>query len=312
MVGAPHPFRFGVQVAAAADAAAWADLARRAEALGYDVLAMPDHVGIQFAYAPALAAAACTTTRLRIGTLVLATDFRQPATVAGEATTLDLLSGGRYELGLGVGGSLLDDYTLLGLPFAPPGIRVGRFAESLAAIKGLFGAEPVTLAGRHVRLGGLVGFPRPVQRPHPPILIGAGGARMLALAAREADIVSVLVGMSPAGEFDLRDVRATALDAKVALLRASAGDRFARLELHLLVQQLAIGDAAPQVGAALAGRWHLTPEEVAETPYALIGTVDSIVAQLVARRRRFGFSYYTVRDRDMAAFAPVVAALAGH
>jgi len=150
-----------------------------------------------------------------------------------------------------------------------------------------------------------------VQRPHPPILIGAGGPRMLALAAREADIVSVLVGMSPAGEFDLREVRATALDAKVALLRASAGDRFDRLELHLLVQQLAVGDEAIGAGAALANRWHLTPDEVTETPYALIGTVGEIAAQLLARRERFGFSYYTVRDRDMAAFAPVVAALRG-
>lgn len=304
-----HPFRFGVQVAKADSGVGWADLARRTEALGYDVLVMPDHVGIQLAYAPALAAAACATTRLRIGTLVLATDFRQPASIASEAATLDLISGGRYELGLGVGGSLLADYAFIGLPFETPGIRVGRFKESLAAIKALFGEEPVTQAGQHVRLQGLVGFPRPVQRPYPPILIGAGGKRMLALAAREADIVSVLIAMSPEGQFDLSELRAEAIDAKMVWMREAAGDRFDQLELHVLLQHLAITDNAAEAQASLSRRWKINPEEVAASPYALLGTVDAIVAQLVTRRDRFGFSYYTVFDRDMEAFAPIIAAL---
>lgn len=306
-----HPFRFGVQVAKADSGVGWADLARRAEALGYDVLVMPDHVGIQLAYAPALAAAACATSRLRIGTLVLATDFRQAATVASETATLDLLSGGRYELGLGVGGSLLNDYALLNQPFEAPGVRVGRFAESLATIKSLLGEGPVTVAGQHVRLNGLVGFPRPVQRPAPPILIGAGGKRMLALAARQADIVSVLVAMSPTGVFDLSELRAEAIDAKIAWMREAAGARFDQLELHALLQHLAITDDATQATATLAGRWGLTTEEVNESPYALIGSVEEIVAQLVARRDRFGFSYYTAFDRDMEAFAPIITALKG-
>ncbi len=304
-----RPFRFGVQVADATDAAVWAAQARRAEALGYAVLVMPDHIGIQFAYAPALAAVADATTRLRIGTLVLATDFRQPASIASEAATLDLLSGGRYELGLGVGGTLLADYTLLGQPFEKPGVRVGRFEESLHAIKRLFGEEPVTQEGTHVRLNGLVGFPRPVQRPTPPILVGAGGKRMLALAAREADIVSVLVAMSPEGKFDLGELRAGAIEGKLAWMRAAAGERFAQVELHILLQRRAITDDRNPVLADLAARWGLTTEEVAATPYALVGTVAEIAAQLVARRERFGFSYYTVFDRDMEPFAPIVAAL---
>ena len=305
------PFRFGVQAADACDAAAWAAQARRAEALGYDILAMPDHVGIQFAYAPALAAAASATTRLRIGTLVLATDFRQPAAIAGEAATLDLLSDGRYELGLGVGGTVLADYALLGRPFETPGVRVGRFAESLRAVKLLFGEGPVTLEGRHVRLHGLVGFPRPVQRPHPPILVGAGGKRMLALAAREADIVSVLVAMSPVGAFDLGELRAAAVGDKLALLRASAADRFDQIELHLLLQRLVVTDEREPVLADIAARWGITAEEVAMSPYALIGTVGAIAGQLIARRERLGFSYYTIFDRDMELFAPIVAALSG-
>ena len=309
MKNATRPFRFGVQVAETPSAPRWAEQARRVEALGYDVLVMPDHIGIQLAYAPALAAAACATSRLRIGTLVLATDFRQAATVASETATLDLLSGGRYELGLGVGGSLLNDYALLGQPFETPGVRVGRFAESLAAIKRLLSAGPVTVTGQHVRLNGLVGFPRPVQQPAPPILVGAGGKRMLALAARQADIVSVLVAMSPTGVFDLSELRAEAIDAKIAWIREAAGDRFDQLELHALLQHLAITDNAAEAQAGLSRRWKINPEEVAASPYALLGTVDAIVAQLVTRRDRFGFSYYTVFDRDMEAFAPIIAAL---
>lgn len=306
-----HLFRFGVQMAVAGSGTAWAEQARRAEALGYDILVMPDHIGIQLAYAPALAAAACATTRLRIGTLVLATDFRQPAAIAGDAATLDLLSAGRYELGLGVGGSLLADYDFIGLPFEAPGVRVGRFAEYLQVIKRLFTEEAVTYAGQYVSVSGLIGFPPPVQRPHSPILIGAGGRRMLTLGAHEADIVSILPSMSATGQFDLTELRAEAMETKVAWLRRAAGARFAQLELHLLLQRLAITEDAGEAAATIGDSWGLSEADVRASPFALIGTVAEIVEQLRARRQRFGLSYYTVFDRDMEAFAPVVAALAG-
>ncbi len=302
-------FRFGVQVAAAGSGSAWAEQARRVEALGYDVLVMPDHIGIQWAYAPALAAAAAATTRLRIGTLVLATDFRDPVTVANEAATLDQISDGRYELGLGVGGSLLDDYAFLGRQFESPGVRVGRFIESVQAIKALFTEEPVSLVGQHVQLHELRGFPRPTQRPNPPILIGAGGPRMLAVAAREADIISILPSMSPAGQFALAEARVAVVEDKIALIRRVAGARFADLELHLLIQGVAITEQPNEDAARIAARLRLTTEEVLESPLFLLGTVDEIVATLWVRRERFGVSYYTIRDRDMERFAPVVAAL---
>lgn len=309
-MAAGRRFRFGVQVAATGSGSAWAEQARRVEVLGYDVLVMPDHIGIQWAYAPALAAAAAVTTRLRIGTLVLATDFRDPVTVANEAATLDLISDGRYELGLGVGGSLPDDYAFLGRQFESPGVRVGRFIESVQAVKGLFAEDPVSLAGRHVQVRELRGFPRPAQRPHPPILIGAGGPRMLAVAAREADIVSILPGMSPTGQFMDAEARAAALDDKIALIRRVAGVRFADLEFHLLIQGIAITEQPSEEAARIAARWGLTTEDIFESPLFLLGTVEEIAATLRVRRERFGVSYYTIRDRDMERFAPVVAALA--
>jgi len=304
-------FRFGVQMAVGESGTAWAEQARRAEALGYDVLVMPDHVGIQLAYAPALAAAACATTHLRIGTLVLATDFRQPVTIASDAATLDLLSAGRYELGLGVGGSLLADYNFIGLPFEAPGVRVGRFTEYLDVIKQLFTEETVAYAGQHVRVDGLVGFPRPVQRPHPPILIGAGSRRMLTLGAREADIVSILPSLSTNGRFDLTELRAEALENKIGWLRQAASAHFEQLELHLVLQRFVITTDIKSAIDAIGSQWGLDAADVYASPYALIGRVEEIIGQLIARRQRFGISYYTVFDRNMEAFAPIVAALAG-
>lgn len=303
-------FRFGVQFATAESGVSWREEARRVEALGYDLLVMPDHVGIQWSYAPALAAAAGATTRLRIGTLVLATDFRQPAAIANDAATLDLISDGRYELGLGVGGSLLDDYRFLGQSFESPSVRVARFIETLGAVKRLFAEEPVSLAGQYVRLDGLRGFPRPVQRPHPPILVGAGGPRMLAVAAREADIVSILPAMSPEGQFALAEGRAAAIDAKVALIRRAAGPRFENVELHLLLQGVRVTDNPREEAAPIATRWGLTADDILESPYLLIGSVEEIAATLQARLDRFGISYYTVFDRDMEQFTPVLDLLA--
>lgn len=302
-------FRFSVQVAEALSGTAWVERARRVERLGYDALVMPDHIGIQWSYAPVLAAAAAATTHLRIGTLVLATDFRQPIGIANDAATLDLISDGRYELGLGVGGSLLDDYSFIGRTLESPGLRVARFVESVATVKSLFAAEPFTFAGQFVQVRGLRGFPRPAQRPRPPILIGAGGRRMLAVAAREADIISILPGMSPQGEFVLAELRAEVMDAKIAIIRRTAGPRFVDLELHILLQAVNLTEQPQEEAASIAARWGLTAEEVRESPFALLGTVDDVAATLRARRERFGISYYTVFERDMEPFAPVVAAL---
>ena len=274
---------------------------------------MPDHLGSQFAVGPGLAAVAAATTRLRIGTFVLQNDLRHPAFTAMEAATLDVLSNGRFELGLGAGGSYLPDFETTGIPFAPPGVRVGRLIESVPIVKGLFADGPLTFNGQHYTVAGLEGVPKPVQRPYPPLLIGGGGPRVLALAAREADIVSVLPRMLPGGgSFHLEQASAEAFTQQVALLRQEAGARFPDLEVNVLVQQVRVTDDAPAVHEELSQLWTpLTPEQVRDSPYFLIGAATQIAETLQARRQRLGISYVVVFARDMEALAPVVAQLAG-
>jgi probable F420-dependent oxidoreductase len=187
-VGQTRPFRFGVQHYPATSGEDWKEKARRAEALGYDTFVMPDHISQGgLAYAPALMAAADATTSLRIGTLVLNNDFRHPALVASEAATLDLLSDGRFELGIGAGWDPID-YEVPGIEFDAPRDRVNRFAESVQIIKQLLAGETVSFTGRYYTVRNLQNAPSSVQRPHPPLLIGAAGPRMLAIAAREAGL----------------------------------------------------------------------------------------------------------------------------
>lgn len=304
-----RPFRFGVQQYAATNAAEWAEKARRAEALGYDILVIPDHLGQGvMAYAPALTAAAGATTTLRIGALVLDNDFRHPALVASEAATLDLLSDGRFELGIGAGWDRRD-YSASGIPFDSPAVRLRRLEESVRLIKSLLRGEPVTFTGQFYALDALQNSPLPVQRPRIPIMLGGGGPRMLALAGREADIVSVM----PAGlgADAMPDLRASALERAITGLRRAAGERFPRLELNTLLQRLVVTDDAHEAAEQLAGDWQLTPEAALESPWALIGSVDRIVDALLERRERFGLSSWVVQGRHMEAFAPVLAQLAG-
>src|SRR5215469_6245 len=187
-------FRFAVQVGHTATGQEWADLAREAESLGYASLSMPDHFGEQFAVGPALAAAAAATTTLRIGTLVYDNDYRHPVVLAKEAATLDVLSGGRLELGLGAGWQTTD-YEQSGIPCDPVGVRIDRMVEGLRVLKGLMADGPFSFQGEHYAVAGLDGLPKPVQRPHPPVLIGGGGRRILGIAGREADIVGIGVNM---------------------------------------------------------------------------------------------------------------------
>lgn len=305
-----RPFRFGVQFAATGGGREWVETARKAEALGYDTLVVPDHVGT-VAFGPALAAAAAATSTLRTGTLVLDNDFRHPVFLAQEAAALDLLSDGRFELGLGAGWHG-PDYETTGMPFAPPGVRFGRLRESVEIVKRLFGDELVTFAGEHYTVTDLPPLPRTPQRPHVPILIGAGGKRMLAFAAREAESVGLLpISRADGSGLDVPDITAAATEAKVALVRAAAGDRFSSLELNILLQALVITDDAPGEAERMSAEWELPAADLLDAPSILIGTIDQIVERLRAHRERFGISYVVTRGRWMESFAPVVARLAG-
>lgn len=305
-------FRFGVQFAEARTGAEWREQARKAEALGYDILVMPDHLGGQFAVGPALAAAAEATTTLRIGTLVLQNAFRHPAFVAMEAATLDVLSDGRFELGLGAGGSFMGDYDWTGIPFDPPGARLDRLEESLRIVKGLFAEGPLTLSGEHYAITGLEGLPKPVQRPRPPILLGGGGRRLLSLAAREADIVSILPTMLAAGgQFKNEEMKTSAVAGKVDTIRQAAGDRFPQLELNILVQKIVVTDDRQAGIDQVSAEWDVPGDDVLDSPHVYVGTAEQIADDLRWYRERLGVSYFVVFDEYADAFAPVVAELAG-
>jgi probable F420-dependent oxidoreductase len=235
--------------------------------------------------------------------------------LAKEAATLDVLSGGRLELGLGTGYRRAD-YEQPGIAFDPPAVRVARFEEAVRVVKGFFADAPFTFAGRYYRVQELDGVPKPVQRPHPPILIGGGSKRILSIAAREADIVAVNIRTTPQGEFDFTSITAEATAQKVAWVREAAGARFESLELNILAPLVAV--TADRRGAAEQFlRFFGLPTDaqsvaqLLESPVALIGSIDQIVEDLVARRERYGFSYVVVWDNSLDAFAPVVARLAG-
>jgi probable F420-dependent oxidoreductase len=307
-----RPFRFAAQVSGARTRAEWAETARKAEDLGYATLSVPDHFGDQLAPLPALMAAADATSTLRIATLVLDNDFRHPVVLAKEAATLDLLSDGRLELGIGAGW-MRSDYETSGIPYDPPGVRLARLEEALQVIKGLWGPEPFSFTGSHYRVSNLDGLPKPRQQPRPPILVGGGGRRALSLAARHADIVGV--------NFDLRAGAVTpeaiatgtaaATDAKVAWIRDAAGDRFGDLELQVTVFFAAVTDDPLGLASTMAPTVGLRPEEALEVPFFLAGSVEAIVETLQARRERWGFSYVAFSGGSMEAMAPVVARLAG-
>ena len=272
-----------------------------------------DHLTDLFAPMPALVSAADATKRLRVGTNVLNNDLRHPVLVAREAATVDLLTEGRLQLGLGAG-HMKSEYDEAGLTFDVGGTRVERLAEAVTIVKGLLEGEPVTFAGRHYRVTSHRIHPSPVQRPHPPILIGGNGRRLLTLAAREADIVGLsgITFRRGGVEPDLSGWKAGAVDERVQLVREAAGDRFDRLELSALVQRVIVTDDRRRTAEELAGRWtQLSPEEILESPFVLIGTVRELVENLRARRERWGISYYVVFEPYMEAFAPVVADLAG-
>ncbi|HSE02561.1 MAG TPA: TIGR03621 family F420-dependent LLM class oxidoreductase [Methylomirabilota bacterium] len=306
-----RPFRFGVTAPSVAAGPAWAEKARRAEQLGYSVLGVPDHFREQLAPVPALAAAALATTRLRVASLVFCNDFRHPVVLAKEAATLDLLSEGRFELGLGAGWLRLE-YDQAGIPFEPAGTRIERLAEAVTIVKGLLAGERVTFSGRHYTIADLEGRPAPVQRPHPPVLIGGGGRRTLSLAAREASIVGLVPRALPDGSgLDRSDFGADALRQKIEWVRAAAGARFDSLELHALIQAVAVSDQRTPTADALAARFRVSRDLALESPYVLLGTIDEICETVRRRREQYGISYLTVFERDMEAFAPVVARLAG-
>lgn len=309
----PHPrrFRFGVQLSTAASGEEWAALARKVEDLGYDVLHLPDHFGDQLAPVPAMMAAAAATTTLKVGTLVFDNDYKHPVVLAKEMATIDRLSGGRVEVGLGAGW-MRSDYEQSGIPYDPPATRVDRFEEGLTVLKGLLAPGPFSFAGEHYTVTELEGLPRPVQTP-PPIIVGGGLRRMLTIAGREADIVGINPTI-PNGAVDADAARsgtAELTDQKLEWVRAGAGDRYDDLEINLLTFGCFVTDDRTALADQFAPLFGLTPAQLLEFPHVLAGTVEEICDDLIARRERWDASYIVVQTDALDAMAPVVARLAG-
>lgn len=301
-----RPFRFGLSAyhpMAAPTASAWRDLARRAEDLGFSTLLAADHLGAAGALAP-LAIAAAATERLRVGTLVLNHDFFHPLRLAQEAATIDQLTGGRLELGLGSGWNR-PEYDLLGVPYEPAPVRAARLADGLRTMKQAWAGEVGLGAGEEPRRA----VPAPAQAPHPPILIGGHGDAILSLAATEADIVGFTGIAWRKGELVPTGMTARAIGERVDFVLAAAGDRAASLELSSLVQRVHTGPA-DEVLEELAALG-LPPEEVEDSPFFLIGSPGELIEKLLALREHLGLSYWVIFEPALEAMIPIVAALAG-
>ncbi len=314
-----RPFRFGVHTSDAATGREWADAARRYESLGFSILLLRDHFDQQLAPITAMAAAACATETLRVGCLVFANDYRHPLVLAKELATLDRLSNGRVEVGLGAGW-MGSDYAEAGLPFDEPRDRVDRLQETVHLLKAFFAGGSVDRSGPHYAIAGHELYPRPVQQPRPPILLVAGGPRTTRFAATEGDIVAI----NPAtksndawAEQNLADASAEAVDRKIDAIRIAAHDRYDDIELQIVAPFVVPTDDREETAQAIADGLPPDPsvdisaKTVLASPYVLIGNEDQICETMRERRERWDVSYYVFNDDSIDAVAPIVARLRG-
>lgn len=309
---AHRPFRFSSPANACRSRGELRDRARLLEDLGFSTVTVSDHFEDQLGPIATLATLAEATSTLRVAPLVLCNDYRHPVVIAKELATLDLLSDGRLEVGLGAGWRT-SDYEVSGIPFDPPGVRIDRLAESIDLLKALWSGDRVDHHGRFFDVEDLVGSPPPAQRPHPPLIVGGGGRRVLTLAAQEADIVGIIPSLT-AGKVDASTgpgATPDATDEKVRWIREAAGDRFDRLELQTRIHLVEITDDRRSLAEVIGPAFGLTPDEALECPHALAGTVDDIIEQCRQRREELGLSYIGVSADAIDTMAPVVAALAG-
>jgi probable F420-dependent oxidoreductase len=306
-----HPFRFAVHTGGGELIDDWPGFVRRAEALGYAAIYVTDHLGGQLSPLTALATAAAYSESIRIGSYVFANDFRHPLILAREAATLDVLSGGRLEIGLGAGW-MRSDYRQLGMAYDRPGVRIDRLEESFGIIRRLLRGEEVTHDGPFYRLERARVAPAPVQRPHPPIMLAGGGPRLLRFAAREAQIVGLAPQMTVTGRPMLRQASDDALARRVEIVRRAAGDRFEQLELNAFVADAGVVGSGQPLGATLAAFLKSAgPAAIGGSPYLLYGTIAQLREAMLRRRERSSISSYGIPARAMEAFAPLVAELSG-
>src|SRR5258706_1757140 len=313
-----HPFRFGCMNEMMLPANQWRDHVRKMESLGYDIMLMRDHFlpdvfGDTFGPIAALMSAADATSTLRVGSMVISNDFRHPTVLAKEIATIDFLSDGRFELGLGAGW-MRAEYDQMGIEFDQPGLRIERLEESVQVIRGLLADNPFTYASKHYQIKEINGFPKPTQT-RVPIMIGGGNKRILNLAGRVADIVGILVTNVASGVAvnDPRGRLSESVLQRIEWVKEGAGDRFEDIELNSAVDVVITNDrrSATEIFIEQHGWQGISVEQVWDMPSMFIGTIDHIVDEMCVRRERFCFSYYWVADANMGIFAPVVGRLCG-
>jgi probable F420-dependent oxidoreductase len=306
-------FRFGVGPGGLkpVDQGEWRDLALRAEAYGYSTLSVSDHLSHYGPFA-AMSVAAGATSTLRLGTLVLCNDLYHPAVLAREAITLDALSGGRVELGLGAGW-MSSDYDAISLPFDPPSVRISRLREAVGIIRTLLRGETCSSIGDFYRVDGLRIETAGTQAGSIPLLLAGSGDKMLTLAGEEADIVGVNVNLGGGSWSNdvWKSASAQSTAMKLRTLDRSSASREVAPERQIVSHFTRVTEDRTAVLELLARQWNLPLAEVADSPHALVGTVDQIVDQLERLRQQDSFSYITVDATVMDEFAPVVRQLAG-
>lgn len=317
-----RPFRFGLQAGRVNDAAGWTALARRAEADGYSCLMIPDHLGRLGPFPALMAAAAVTSSRLKLSSYVLNQDWRPPAILAQDAASVQILTSGRVELGIGAGWAI-PEYRQAGIPFDSGPVRIDRFDEYLQVVKGLLWAtEPFSFDGRFFRLTEHLPLPRDPRVAPPPIVVGGGSPRILATAGRLADIISISTRATPDGRVNARNIRLAEVENKLASIRAAAGARFDNIELNMTVREVRITHDRRAAARQLLAEWSsgrtlmansasLTEDDVLDSPHEAIGTVDQICEQFETQRARWGINYFEISSTDADAIAPVVERLAG-
>ncbi len=305
-----RPIRFATQTGGQPSAEDWLARARRLEAIGYETLSLPDHmVGGAWSALPALAAAAAATTRIRLGSLVLDNDFRNPVMLARELATLDVISDGRVEIGLGAG--WFDrDYESTGIPFDRGRVRVARLAEAVRLMKRLFTEDEVTFAGTYYQTDRSRCLPKTVQRPRPPFLIAAGGPQILELAGQEADIVAIIPPRTGVKQLTADDVGMDRVRAQIDALRRTAGERFAEIELSIFVD-VSLTDDREGTIAEIAAKAKADPDTLRGSVYRGIGTLAEVRDHIVGVRRQLGITYFCLRGPHVEELAPIVRELAG-
>jgi len=300
------PFMFGVVVRKADSGAAWAEHARLVEQSGFTNLLMPDHfVGPRFAPIAALSAAAAATSTLRIGTLVFSNDYRHPVVLGKELATLDVLSDGRVDVGLGTGW-MRDEYDRVGMSFDPPKVRFDRFVEALDVLRGVWGEGAFSYDGEYYQINELVQEPKPVQKPFPKFLFPGGGPKMLRLAGKYADYVNLTLRVKADGTaVDASDGGLESFLGKIETIRASAGERFADIGIGTSIQQVGVPQDKEDWSAV-----NLSQQN--DTPQVLLGDVSEMVDKLRYWRDTHGLNYFVLHnDKDLETFIPVVEKLAG-